>query len=541
MTCDRKKAKYHHSRRQFLNLMGAGSVVALSSDPLSLLVRSMVDGLIAKAQAQEGGTAPRNYVVALSYGAPPRWMFDNFLNPAGQSSQFIANLGMNNYFKNDTFTANGSPHDLEYRDTLIDLGGGNSIYLPVLWGATIPTVGGNEVAMASILNNIMLVRGCDMEVDIGHGDGPALTTRVSEGSPSSTGLVADASVRPIPAVALTEAAIRGGYKSSKGTSQVYLQPDYTGVVSNAISKIIDPFTITDPAVVNAAPNRAQMKALVDAAMDALGSYAKSSKFGANALYNDRHNAEILFQQNLQPLVEQYNQAVTKYRQLAIDCAKYVPGIIPAGHGLPAWSQSVSVTTSGAEGFAAAEVLLKNSLSSTVTFSIGSAGWSAYGYFNYHDEHTGADRHVGVLPHNHEFRCIAAWLYEFRRALGNDLFNETLLHISAEYGRKARHVETNGGSDHASDATSLTLFSGAIKHPTFLGNIQIGATTGDYRGTYGKAAPVLTNDGTRIITKKNVGNGICDILRVARMTSDNPAFTLENDQVVSLCESPKNIA
>lgn len=522
-------------------MLGIGSAVAVSSDPLSILVRGMVDGLIAKAQAQEGGTPPRNYVVALSYGAPPRWMFDNFLNPAGQAAQFIPNLGMNNYFKNDSFVQSGSPHDLEYRDTLVDLGGGNQIHLPVLWSATIPTTTGADVPMTSILNNSMLIRGCDMEVDVGHADGPALTTRVSEANPSSTGLVADASTRPIPAVALTEAAVRGGYKSKKGTSLVYLQPDYTGVVSDAVTKIIDPFTVTDPAVINGAPNRAQMKALVDSAMDSLGNYARSSKFGADALFRDRHNAESLFEQNLQPLVAQYNAAVARYHQLAVNCAKYVQGIIPAGRGLPAWSPTVDVSTSGSEGFAAAEVLLKNGLSSTVTFSIGSAGWTAYGYFNYHDEHQQPDRYVGVLPHNHQFRCIAAWLYEFRRALGPELFNETLVHVSAEYGRKARHVETAGGSDHASDATSATLFSGAIRQPTFLGNVMVGASTGEYQGTYGKAAPVVTNDGTRIITKKHIGNGICDILRVARMTSDSPAITLQNDQVVSLCESPKNIA
>ena len=78
-----KKAECHHTRRQFLSLMGLGSLAIFSNDPMSIFIRALTDGLITKAQAQTAGVPPRNYVVAVHYGAPIRWVFDNFLRPQG--------------------------------------------------------------------------------------------------------------------------------------------------------------------------------------------------------------------------------------------------------------------------------------------------------------------------------------------------------------------------------------------------------------------------------------------------------------------------
>jgi hypothetical protein len=526
------KAQYHQTRRQFLNMMGLGSLVMVSPDPLSILVRSMTDGLIAKAQAQSAGVIPRNYVVALHYGAPFRWVFDNFLRPQGPASSFIKNRGMNNYLTTDMFAPNDNAN-LDYRDALIDLGGGRSIYLPIMWGGPIPTSDRGMVPMASILNNTMLVRGIDMEVDIGHASGPALVTRVSDAAPSLSGLVADSSARPIPAISLTKASILGGYKSSKGTSLAHLEANAT----NTMSRIIEPFTLSDPLVLNSSANRAKMQSLIDQAMGTLGNYAMSSKFGADALYKDRNNAEALFQRNLSALVTEYSAAVTRYAKLGNECGQYLQGIIPAGKGLPAWTSGL-YAGGGGEGFAAAEVLIKHGMTSTVTFGLGGNAWSIYGHSNYNDEHRQTDRSTPVLVHSHQFRCVAAWLNEFRRALGPELFKETLVHVSAEYGRNPD--DSGGGSDHAPGATSMTFFSGAITQPTFIGNIRVNSGSGVYMGTWGTGAAVQTNDGTRGITKKHIGAGVADILRVARPTNDKPVFTLENERVVSLAEAPKNV-
>jgi len=517
-------------------MMGLGSLMYVAADPINTLFRSVADGLIAKAQAAEAGIQPRNYVVAVHYGAPIRWVFDNFLRPEGGSSTFVKNRGMNNYITTDFYKASDNAN-LDYRDARIDLGGGKSIYLPILWGGTIPTINSGMMPMASILNNTMLVRGIDMEVDIGHGAGPALVTRVSDAHPSLTGLVADASDRAIPAVGLTAASRLGGYKSARGTSIAYLEPSWTCTVDKAMDKIIERFTITDQKVSGSSANRAKVQAAMDAAMTTLKNYSASSKFGASALYDDRYNAERLFSQNLASLVTEYNEAVGRYSRLAQESAQYLQGVIPAGKGLPVWKSGLA-SDGGSAGFAAAEVLLKHSLTSTIQFGMGGAAWGLYGAANYNDEHGQTDRVTPVLAHSHQFRCIAAWLNEFRRQLGTELFKETLVHVSAEYGRSPD--DTGNGSDHAPGATSMTFFSGAIQEPTFIGNIRINSGVGPYMGTWGSAAPVMTNDGTRVITKKNVGAGVADILRVARPTNDKPAFTLESENVVSISEAPLNV-
>lgn len=543
---DRSISPQQMSRRQFLNMLGLGATFSVITDPLHILTTGLTDGLIARAHAQSLNLEPRNYVVALHYGAPPRWVFDNFLRPQGAASSFIKNYSCSNYIPNDQFL-NGPRDDLEYRDAEIDLaalGGSGRIHLPIMWGGTIPTVGGGFVPMSSILNNTLLIRGVHMEVDIGHSSGPALVTRVSNGAPSLTGLVADNSSREIAAVSLTHASRLGGYKSAKGTSLAHLEPSFTGAVDGAVSKLLEPFIHTDPAVINTRAERAKMEAYVEASMKELSDYAQSSKFGSEILYKDRNNAEKLFKTNLQNAIDDYNAAVTRYRQLAIDCAASLPGVIPEGRGLPARTAS-NVTTRGAEGFAAAEVLLKHGFSSTVTFGMGGSAWSVLGVSNYNDEHSGSYnntqyRDKAIVVHSHQFRCVAAWLNEFRRALGPTLFNETLVHVSAEYGRNPSNDPASLGSDHAPGATSMTLFSGAIKNPIFIGNISVGATSGTYLGTWGTAALTSTDRGQMIMTKKNVGAGVADILRVQRPTSDAPVFTEQNGKVVSLAEAPKNV-
>jgi Protein of unknown function (DUF1501) len=542
-----KKAQYGCSRRQFINMLGAGATLGILTDPLHILTRGLTDGLIAKAQAQESNVAPRNYVVALHYGAPPRWVFDNFLRPQGANSAFIKNLSCNNYIPNDQFL-NAARSDLEYRDAEINLsalGGTGTVHLPIMWGGTIPTSTGTFVPTSSILNNTLLIRGVHMEVDIGHSSGPSLVTRVSAGAPSLTGLVADASSKRIAAVGLTPAVRLGGYKSAKGTSIAYIEPPWTGNVDDAVSRILEPFIHTDPTVINSGGDRLKMDSYIEASMRELSAYASSSKFGADTLYKDRNNAEELLKTNLQSAISEYNSALVRYKNLAIECASYLPGIIPEGKGLPMHTTN-NVSISGAQGFAAAEVLIKRGFSSTVTFGMGSGGsWGLLGISNYNDEHSGQYentqfRDKSLVVHSHQFRCVAAWLNEFRAALGPALFNETVVHVSAEYGRNPSNDPANLGSDHAPGATSMTLFSGAIKNPIFIGNISVGASTGTYMGTWGTAATTQTQAGNIIITKKNVGASVADILRVQRPTNDQPVFTEQNGKVVSLAEAPKNV-
>jgi hypothetical protein len=283
-----------------------------------------------------------------------------------------------------------------------------------------------------------------------------------------------------------------------------------------------------------AADKLKMEAYVNAAMDRLGAYAKSSMPGASVLYDSRSKAEMLFKTNLQLAIDDFNATYARYNDLAARCGERIANIIPfdgRSGGL------------GAEGFAAAEVLLRQGLSSTITFGMGGAAWGCHGKLNYNDEHDnggGAPRGTSLLVHSHQFRCVAAWLYEFRRALGPTLFNETLVHVSSEYGRSPVH--NGNGSDHAPGATSMTLFSGAIKKPIFIGNTLINSGGNQYIGTWGTGAETRIEGTPIYITKKNVGNAVADVLRVSRVTTtDKAPFTLQNESVVNLSdEGPKNV-
>src|SRR4051794_27536616 len=83
----------HLSRRQAVAMMGACGLTPALWDPMKILMNGLVDGIIAKAQADTGTVAPRNFVYVNMSGGPPRWYWDLPLIPYGNPG-FLANPGV---------------------------------------------------------------------------------------------------------------------------------------------------------------------------------------------------------------------------------------------------------------------------------------------------------------------------------------------------------------------------------------------------------------------------------------------------------------
>ena len=132
------------------------------------------------------------------------------------------------------------------------------------------------------------------------------------------------------------------------------------------------------------------------------------------------------------------------------------------------------------------------------------------------------------------------LYEFRRALGPQLWEQTVVEVSAEYDRSPRDDQT--GSDHAPDSNTVTLFSGAIKEPLFMGNIKVNARDSmTTKGTWGATAPARTDFANElIVTNEHVASSVAKLLGVESPSRKPSLIEVTSTGVVSLMEAPKNV-
>lgn len=281
------------------------------------------------------------------------------------------------------------------------------------------------------------------------------------------------------------------YSSEKGTGVTLING-----MSDAIAKVMSSFQNADSQVLANLSKLNNLSPLIKAALDDLAVYAKSSKPGADVLFKTRDNAEALFKRSFGNLTAVYNGLVAKYADLEKRVAQLtVPNILPAAGIAPYNIASTGYGTTLPGQFAVAEFLLTNGLSSTIT--IGGDDCIA-GLVSLNDEHssTALNRQGSLICHTHQFRALTTMIAELKRALGPQLWEQTVVEVSAEFDRSP--LDNGMGSDHAPEANTMTIMSGAIKKPVFIGNITVEGRGAGYTGTYGKAAPVKTDFANGIV-------------------------------------------
>lgn len=534
--CRKKKLKSGFSRRQFLSMMGTAGAAYSLNNPLKIFFDGLADGLIASVQAQ-GILQPRNFICILFPGAPTRWVWDNYLQPNGSADGFIRNASVNNWITEDSYSADNTK--VTYKSDRIDLPDGRVIHLPTLWTQDIPVVGGGRVKMTELLNNAMLMRGINMQVDIGHKFGPTRVPRPISSGPSISGNVADRARTPIQAVGTSvynqnfgDPSI-GAYKSNAGTGITLVRG-----INDPLGQIMSAFTNTDSQVIAKMPKYDSISPLVKSALDDLAIYAKSSKPGADALFKSRSNAEDMFKKSYGNLTDAFNQLYTKYRDLERRSGQMaMPNILPTV-GTGTYSISSTNTFTGlASQFAVAEFLLKNGLSSTIT--MGGESPRVAGLSNNNDEHDQSDRQRSLICHSFQFRALASMIYELKRSLGPTLWEQTVVEVSAEFERSPTNDQS--GSDHEPEANAVTVFSGAIQKPIFIGNIRVQGRGGVYTGTYGLAAPVKTDFASAlVVTNEHAASTVSTIIGVESPVRSPSLVRETSSGFVSLAEDPKNV-
>jgi len=167
-----------------------------------------------------------NYILFSLYESPPRWLFDLPLKPTDKS-KFKSSPMIGTEFIDEQVQYKTIQH--------------HGFYLSSLLGNEIPTSNGPAVKMKEVLNNALVIRGCNMNKD-GHDTNSKVLESSSEGQVSLGGQIASASQRPFKAIAVNGnhadlyKGVISSFKTPSGISATNCVDD-----QNYIKQILDLF------------------------------------------------------------------------------------------------------------------------------------------------------------------------------------------------------------------------------------------------------------------------------------------------------------
>lgn len=458
-----------------------------------------------------------NYVNIQLPGAPPRWYFDQPLNPLNRGGDVITGLFGTEIQKVGTAF---SPVLRSYK---MDFGG-KEVYLPPVWA--LKSAHHNR-DFKELLDHTMMIRGVDMEIN-SHPVNQARIVRPVSSNPSITGLVADASSRPLPGVG--HAAISGSnaFKSPKGISSINVDPN------NPIPSLTASFSGNSVKSEDLTLNEKNALGLLD-------DYAVSKGLASQGGEKQQTAAFDMFARNLSAFNTRWATLLSKYKQIVnAEIKAAFPGITsvnPIGDNTELFrynrnatnfvngSLAAQIVTNTrhdrmAASFAFVEFALTENLSSAIT--VGATGSTMEALKDVGN--LVADQHfvgsnTSIYYTSLMYRALLGCLMELINVLkAEGLFDHTLIHLMAEFSRTPK--ANGGGSDHGFNSGSTTMMSGMITTPGLVGNILKQAanpnTRTRYPGTWGEAADFFAEGGGRHLLNDDISTTLSTIMEVQKV-------------------------
>lgn len=207
---------------------------------------------------------------------------------------------------------------------------GTTMYLPSIFDSTM--IKGRASAldpiqtepMKKILKNAMIFRGVDMG-NGGHGDRQKFIERVSSGSPSMLGTIADNSFgKLIPAI------MDSSFQSQDYRSNRNLNPILIHDMSNALSKVLSPFNNAGLGMHQ--NRRTTLKSVIDAAMSGLKTHFETTKPATDNFNSAYQSAQTLLEDGIANALALWAPCVEKYQRIIHDSKSLEA--IPAGEQDP---------------------------------------------------------------------------------------------------------------------------------------------------------------------------------------------------------------
>lgn len=513
----------NHSRRHFLVKAASGlGALGIGTSMIDRIAGSFLNKSMAEAL---GVTASKyadewQYVHLSLFGAVPRWYFDLVLNPRNSASEFVDG-GFGNWLDVVGTTAHSMNRYVNYTS------GGKTYALPPVW-----ELGYNGREFREILDHAALIRGMDNEFGI-HDLSNVRQVAPILGGLSISGIVADASKKPLPGlVSLVPSG--SAFKTRKSLAAVSLPSG-----SNPMQVLLNPFKSFPTGAAFQTGDWARMREQTQMAFDR---YAQAVGVTDSALRSAYDNAAALIEGQVYQISDGWSEALAKYRgplAEAFDVGNVkalFPQVIKADGSDQCSISQTAKTSDGdlrdafagvgttapmiaglAEQFAAAELLLGNDLTSSITIGAGGlSGLKVNGasYALPNDQHF-----IGRIPSTVFTTCyyrgLLGCLGEFVQVLKNqNRFNKTLIHIASEFGRCPR--KDGSGSDHGPQGSNATLISGAIPRMSLIGNIVKAGMPAPsvYSGTWGVAAGYAVQGTTRPIHVNDVAATMASLMGVS---------------------------
>ncbi len=527
------------SRRQFLKDSRDTASAASFMFGLNQLFASLLYSPRVWAQSS---SYDLRYVNFLLPGGPPRWFFDQPLNPSGRTQDFVPGQ-----FGTEIHSIGTAPNWAPIHRTYPVKFGSQNVHLPPLWRLNSAALG---KPFSEILQNTLMIRGVDMVIN-SHVANQARTVRPVLSNPSITGQVSDRSSAPFPSIGFSDLLTTESFKSAKNFGVIQVNP------ANPVPTIVAPFKTTLVADHTVSMNQAFSE--IEAAAQALG----LPSVGGGA---PQKAALEFIKFNLNSFQTKWSALRAKYQDIVDrEFTAAFPGInsewqsiVPSNHpyftiaegrtltGLNLKAQFASAKVSQvAEAFAFAEFALGQNLSHSLSLSLGHRSLFHAGMSFVHDQHY----HGAVLSTiftSLYFRCVAGCLLELIGQLkAENTFSKTVLQFNSEFSRTP--ASDGSGSGHGYLGTSSTIVSGMIQQPALVGNISKNAS-GDYgaTGSFGYAMPTtVTGSGyKKMIENDDVVATVCAMLKILRASVKGESLLKETSPmkwVLSRRWEAKNVA
>ncbi len=548
------------SRRGFL---GTSAIIGMQTTgmlPVAALFEAITMGFVRQAYAETLKLGdPRNYINVMMIGAPARYTFDHWVRPT-PGEPFATNPLVATRLRE----TNGI-----YTDTDYITFNHRGVEIPHMFSQSVNTSAG-ATPLTQLADNMLVIRGYGTGVD-GHPANAAVQVRPIGGAPSISGLVADHSNVPFSAVQYSNRGDFSTFVSNVGKG-ISLTDD--GRPAHALMQ-----GFSQPSGMNARNLKNKYAGLLDGYRSRLGMMSSGNDKASRILASNANNATALMRKGLAALDGFWDPAVNRYRNIIFSALRTLnlPGISDRaimnpngnfdkfrtfihfyGDGAPTTASLANdfdvrnsitdaVVNAYAEGLAMSEFLIREKLGNVMEIrmhDLGNVrgklmvnGTAREGMGNSaHDMHeVGAVS--AVLWTTGIFRAYAAGILELAHQLkqvaapgGSNLWKETVVQLSSDFGRSAR--SDGSGSDHGFDQMVTSVISGAIDQPMVVGNIRSDKQAYNnpgYGGTQGYRAPIDGYNGGVAPTPVTAAATVAEVLRVEHNPYSNSAPALVKNQ------------
>jgi hypothetical protein len=542
------------SRRKFLTF-SALTPIAIASGKSKFILKQNVT---------------KKYVHIALYGAPARWLFDNPLR-LNKNDPFIKNRMVVN-----AFDKNLNPTYMNQ-----DWEGFN---LPIHWSYKIPGTNGSRNTN-ELLPNMNIFRGVQMN-SIEHGvNGYKLSAPVTGGT-SFNGVLADSSPYLLKSVLAGVNSVTSAYRSNTGLPGILISDKHGG--ENYLSNILDSF------VEDKTPwKRSESVRNIASIIGNFHITRTITKELKDKIEKEYQSGRIKYKDLVSKALYVYKYPFLNDRPIPGFKPKdsYVGNKRIEEIGYDFWYRDdmyvgddmreifTNVTLAyWTDYFALAEVLLRHDLTNNITLSPMEGkgntliGGTKKNFLHKDSYKTSYDKNLNTTKlllkkslesnsnkfnlemdsHIHGrvtylvgnalfYLSFNAMLLEFVDSLkrkkvesGKSLFDETLIHFTAEYGRLPHNTLPESG--HNAKSHVSTFISGSIKNFNVCGNIHAGIKNGNTPGTYGNGAE---NKQFGLLSYDHIISSVSEFFNVPSLVKRKESLIkMEGGEIKSLLERGK---